>query len=85
MNKQLMAEWLEERDRTIESMDVERMKAFCLKWQKRGVYKNEPLPADNVIEIALRKMALASMGVSKDTKRKARQWLKERGYREEIW
>lgn len=83
MRDKQFEEWLRERDEAIASLDIETFKEFYSKWVKCGVYKM-PLPSDNVLEISIRKSALAATHISPDIKRKAAEWLIERGYSTEI-
>lgn len=53
--KELMQEWILERNVVIRSLDVEKFKAFWKRWSARGFYRNG-LPDDEVIEISLYKM-----------------------------
>ena len=65
----------------IESESLEAFKAFVNKWQKIGFYPRcFRLPADEVLEIACRKMALHATRIPESTKTKAASWLISRGY-----
>ena len=72
-------QWLKERDEAIYTFDVEKFKAFYIKWMKRGVYQ-EPLPCDDVIEIAMRKMVCGLAHPDPAKLKEAVDWLTERGY-----
>ena len=72
-------QWLKERDEAAYSFDVDKFKAFYLKWAKRGMYY-APLPSDEVIDISMRKMVCALANPREDKLAEARAWLSERGY-----
>ena len=72
--------WRRERDAMIEKQDVQEFKRFYEKWRAFGIY-NEPLPADRVIEIALRRMALECTRTSPETKLAAIEWLLAHGFK----
>lgn len=70
-------QWIKERNAAIRTLDVDVFKQFYRKWQVRGIYDKKPMPSDEVLEIAIYKMALAIHPMSEDVRRKARNWLKE--------
>ena len=72
-------QWLKERDKAIYSFDVETFKKFYKKWTKKGVYEG-PLPSDEVIEIAMRKMVCSLADPDPVKLFEAVAWLTERGY-----
>lgn len=74
-------QWIKERDEVAYSFDVERFKKFYKKWAKRGVYENNILPSDEVIEITMRKMVCAMRNPKSDKLAEAKTWLIERGYK----
>lgn len=79
MNEETMNQWLKERDEAVLSLDVEKLKAFYLKWQKSGIY-DEQLPSDEVLEISMRKSICGLADPPKDKLAEAKEWLKKRGY-----
>ncbi|MEE3484547.1 MAG: hypothetical protein VZQ98_09540 [Bacteroidales bacterium] len=79
--KELMQEWILERNVVIRSLDVEKFKAFWKKWSARGFYRNGlPLPDDEVIEISLYKMLYNLESATEEEKNKAKEWLESRGF-----
>ena len=76
--KELMQEWILERNVVIRSLDVEKFKAFWKKWSARGFYRNG-LPNDEVIEISLYKMLYNLESATEEEKNKAKEWLESRG------
>lgn len=81
MIKELMQEWILERNVVIRSLDVEKFKAFWKKWSARGFYRNG-LPDDEVIEISLYKMLYNLESATEEEKNKAKEWLESRGFDE---
>ena len=79
MIKELMQEWILERNVVIRSLDVEKFKAFWKKWSARGFYRNR-LPDDEVIEISLYKMLYNLESATEEEKNKAKEWLESRGF-----
>lgn len=79
--KELMQEWILERNVVIRSLDVEKFKAFWKKWSARGFYRNG-LPNDEVIEISLYKMLYNLESATEEEKNKAKEWLESRGFDE---
>lgn len=77
--KELMQEWILERNVVIRSLDVEKFKAFWKKWSARGFYRNG-LPDDKVIEISLYKMLYNLESATEEEKNKAKEWLESRGF-----
>lgn len=77
--KELMQEWILERNVAIRSLDVEKFKAFWKKWSARGFYRNG-LPDDEVIEISLYKMLYNLESATEEEKNKAKEWLESRGF-----
>ena len=73
-------QWLKERDEAIISCNVATFKKFHHKWAKRGVYRQEELPPNEVIKIALHKMVLALSTATFEQKQAAADWLLDRGY-----
>lgn len=81
----LLATFTKERNEAVASFDVEKFKAFVLKWQKLGAYRKRPLPDDEICEIAMYKMCCNIATIPAAKKQEARAWLKLRGYDTEIW
>lgn len=81
MNMKEFEHWLKERDEAAQTFDVEAFKRFYRKWQHRGYY-TKTLPADEVIEIAMRKMVCAMTKADPAKVEEAKAWLKERGHTE---
>lgn len=77
--KELMQEWILERNVVIRSLDVEKFKAFWKKWSARGFYRNG-LPDDEVIEISLYNMLYNLESATEEEKNKAKEWLESRGF-----
>lgn len=71
--------WRKELDAAVLSFNVEKFRRFYKKWKALGIYQ-DTLPADPILEISLRKMALNLRSASPLQKLYARKWLKERGY-----
>lgn len=79
-DKRLMKEWVKERDEVVKTYDVEKFKQFFRKWQIKGIYnKRTKLPADNVIEISLRKMVYHMTSATEEEKKEAKAWLLDHG------
>ena len=81
----LLELWLRERDAAVMSMDVEKFKAFVVKWQQMGAYPKRPFPSDFVCEITMRKMACNITTMPPDVVKQAREWLQARGYDTKIY
>ena len=73
-------EWRKDRDEAVTSLNLQKFKAFCLKWQMRGAYEKKPLPPDNILEITMYKMACEITSIPEDIALKAAEWLLVRGY-----
>ena len=73
-------EWRADRDAAVASLDLQKFKAFVLKWQGRGAYKVKTLPADNILEITMYKMACEITTIPEETALKAALWLVNHGY-----
>ena len=81
----LITRYAKERDAAtiavVEGASLEVFKAFATKWKDLGLYpRNFKLPADEVLEIAIRKMVIHEENAPESTKQKAAKWLLERGY-----
>ena len=79
----IMHRWIKERDKAVKTMDIQKFKTFYYKWKRCGIYQMD-LPNDDVIEISMRKMILAMASATEKEKEAARQWLRDRGYSDEI-
>lgn len=75
--------WKKERDEAAYSFNVYKFKAFYNKWKRKGVY-DAPLPPDEVIEIAMRKMILAMKNPKPAKLAEAKAWLAEHNLSEEV-
>lgn len=80
ISKQMLKIWREERDEVLLSYDVDRFKEFYHKWEKKGFYEM-PLPADDIIEISMRKMVCELASATDAQKAEAAEWLTSRGYK----
>ena len=75
-------QWQKERNIAVAAMDLEKFKAFYLKWMERGIYER-PLPEnDFVTEISMRKMAIEIKSIPQSVKDDAVKWLHDRGMKE---
>lgn len=81
IDNKLINQWLEDRNKIVETLDVEKFKKFIKKWQKKGIYdKNIKLTSDKAIKLTLCKMAWFIGSVSAETKKKALEWCNENGF-----
>ena len=82
INDKLLREWDKELHAAVETLDLQTFKEFQKKWTDLGVYEKEVVEkaTDTVIEISIRKMAMALPSITPETKRKAKEWLTSRGY-----
>ena len=72
MNSKQTKQWLKERNEAVESLDVEKLKAFYRKWQGIAYEKDMELPPDRVLWVAIRKMACnIEKGISRQARLKA--------------
>lgn len=72
---ELFDRWIKDRNSAVQSLNLEKFKRFILKYQKNGVYKQFPLPTDDVMEISMYKMATEITTMPVETRRKAQKWL----------
>lgn len=77
--------YVKERDEAtiavVEGESIEVFKAFINKWYKIGYLPAcYSLPADDILEISVRKMVIHEVNAPQETKNKAIAWLLERGY-----
>ena len=85
LNDKVLKEWLTERDTVVKTYDIDQFKEFWYKWQKKGLYdKSFPLPADEVIEISMRKMVCNMTSASDAEIKEAEQWLYQHGSSPEL-
>lgn len=76
----LVKKWVKERDKVVKTYDVNQFKNFFRKWQNKGIYdKSMPLPADETIELAMRKMVCHMANATDTEKKEAEQWLYQHG------
>lgn len=85
MNDKIIKAYVAERDRAtiavVDGESIEVFKAFIKKWNDYGYMPPcFALPADEVLEIACRKMVIHETNAPESTKEKAREWLLSRGY-----
>lgn len=73
-----MKNWMKERDEVVRTLDVGKFKLFWDKWKERGFYRGG-LPMDFVIEISLHKMLYNLKSATDEEKKKAKEWLEEKG------
>lgn len=71
-------DWLKERDEVVKTYDVNKFKAFYVKWKMMGLY-SLPLPSDDVIEVSMRKMVYNMLSSTEGEKDEAKKWLIEHG------
>jgi len=81
----ILKEYATDRDKAsvavVEGASLQVFKDFVNKWYVRGLYPEcFSLPADDVLEIAIRKMVLHEVNAPESTKEKAKEWLLSRGY-----
>ena len=80
MNRKLVDQWKKDRDEVVESLDVEKFKAFYRLYQDK-VYDGRPIPkSDKVIMAAMCKMALVIETISEGTKKRADEWLESNNF-----
>lgn len=85
MNRKLIKQWRKDRDAVVELLDVDRFKAFYRMYQD-NVYGGRPMPkSDKVIMAAMCKVALEITTISKETKKKADEWLEANNFAKGIW
>lgn len=85
MDRKLIDQWQKDFHEVVESLDVEKYKAFYRMYQD-NVYGGRPMPkSDKVIMAAMCKMALEITTISKETKKKADEWLEANNFAKGIW
>jgi len=78
-----LKKWIKERDEVVKTYDVEKFKDFYKKWSKKGLYTLR-LPADNIIEISMRKMVYHMTSATEEEKKAAEKWLLDHGSTTEL-
>ena len=85
MDRKLIEQWQKDFHEVVESLDVEKFKAFYRMYQD-NVYGGRPMPkSDKVIMAAMCKVALEITTISKETKKKADEWLEANNFSKGIW
>lgn len=85
MDRKLIDQWQKDFHEVVESLDVEKYKAFYRMYQD-NVYGGRPMPkSDKVIMAAMCKVALEITTISKETKKKADEWLEVNNFAKGIW
>lgn len=85
MNRKLIDQWQKDFHEVVESLDVEKYKAFYRIYQD-NVYGGRPMPkSDKVIMAAMCKVALEITTISEATKKKADGWLEANNFSKGIW
>lgn len=78
-------QWKKDFHEVVESLDVEKYKAFYRMYQD-DVYGGRPMPkSDKVILASMCKVALENTTISKETKKKADEWLEANNFSKGIW
>ena len=78
-------QWQKDFHEVVESLDVEKYKAFYRMYQD-NVYGGRPMPkSDKVIMASMCKVALALTTISEATKKKADEWLEANNFAKGIW
>ena len=85
MNRKLIDQWQKDFHEVVESLDVEKYKAFYRIYQD-NVYGGRPMPkSDKVIMASMCKVALALTTISERTKEGADEWLEANNFSKGIW
>ena len=85
MDRKLIDQWQKDFHEVVESLDVEKYKAFYRMYQD-DVYGGRPMPkSDKVIMAAMCKVALEITTISEVTKKKADEWLEANNFAKGIW
>ena len=79
---ELLNEWRTELKEAVESLDVNTFRRFATRWIARGVYEQDIYNrmSDEVLEIAIRKMAVNMTDVDLAIRKESAIWLLDRGY-----
>lgn len=85
MDRKLIDQWQKDFHEAVESLDVEKCKAFYRMYQD-NVYGGRPMPkSDKVIMASMCKAAFALTTISEATKKKADEWLEANNFAKGIW
>lgn len=85
MDRKLIEQWQKDFHEVVESLDVEKYKAFYRMYQD-DVYGGRPMPkSDKVIMASMCKVALTLTTISEATKKKADEWLEVNNFTKGIW
>lgn len=85
MDRKLIDQWQKDFHEVVESLDVEKYKAFYRMYQD-NVYGGRPMPkSDKVIMASMCKIALTLTTISEATKKKADEWLESNNFSKGIW
>lgn len=85
MDRKLIEQWQKDFHEVVESLDVEKYKAFYRMYQD-DVYGGRPMPkSDKVIMASMCKVALALTTISERTKERADEWLESNNFTKGIW
>ena len=85
MDRKLIDQWQKDFHEVVESLDVEKYKAFYRIYQD-NVYGGRPMPkSDKVILASMCKVALTLTTISERTKEKAAEWLEGNNFSKGIW
>lgn len=85
MDRKLIDQWQKDFHEVVESLDVEKYKAFYRMYQD-NVYGGRPMPkSDKVIMAAMCKVALEITTISKETKERAAEWLESNNFEKGLW
>lgn len=85
MDRKLIEQWQKDFHEVVESLDVEKYKAFYRMYQD-NVYGGRPMPkSDKVIMAAMCKVALTLTTISEPTKKRADEWLEANNFTKGIW
>ena len=79
---ELLNEWRAELKEAVESLDVNTFRRFATRWIARGIYEQDIYNrmSDEVLEIAIRKMAVNMTETDPAIKEESKRWLLDRGY-----
>ena len=85
MDRKLIEQWQKDFHEVVESLDVERFKAFYRMYQD-DVYGGRPMPeSDKVILASMCNVALTLTTISERTKERADEWLEANNFSKGIW
>lgn len=85
MDRKLIEQWQKDFHEVVESLDVEKYKAFYRMYQD-NVYGGRPMPtSDTVIMASMCKVALTLTTISERTKERADEWLEANNFTKGIW